>query len=313
MSRRRSKGRNVNGILLLDKPSGLSSNMALQIVKRLFNANKAGHTGSLDPLASGLLPICLGEATKVSGFLLDADKHYQVRCKLGEKTTTADAEGEVIETRPVPPLDATALDAVLARFRGAIEQIPPMYSAVKHQGQRLYKLARDGVEVERAPRPVTIHELTLLNLDPPCFDIDVRCTKGTYVRTLAEDIGEALGCGAHVTVLRRLGVGAYGAEGMLDLDGLRALVPIDEQADPAQRFAALDARLLPIESALEQWPDVKLSADAAFYLQQGQPVLVPHAPTSGWVRLYAADRQFLGMGQILDDGRVAPKRLMIGA
>lgn len=305
MSRRHSKGRNVNGILLLDKPVGMSSNEALQVVKRLFQARKAGHTGSLDPLASGLLPICFGEATKASGFLLDADKYYRVRCKLGEQTSTGDAEGEVIERRPVPDLDAAALEAVFARFRGEIEQIPPMYSAVKHQGQRLYKLARQGVEVAREPRRIVIHELTLLGLDLPYFDIDVRCTKGTYIRTLAEDIGTALGCGAHVADLRRLGVGPYDQAGMVDLDTLKA----GYQGDS---FATLDAHLFPIESALTQWPDVRLSPDAAFYLRQGQPVVVPHAPTSGWVRLYAGDRQFLGMGEILDDGRVAPKRLMVG-
>lgn len=302
MSRRRSKGRNVNGVLLLDKPVGMSSNMALQIAKRLFNANKAGHTGSLDPLASGLLPVCFGEATKASGFLLDADKRYRVRCKLGEKTSTGDAEGEVIERRPVEAIDIARLEQVFARFRGEVEQIPPMHSAVKHQGQRLYKLARQGVEVEREPRTIIIHALTLLGVDLPYFDIDVHCSKGTYVRTLAEDIGEALGCGAHVTELRRLGVGPYDGAGMVDLDTLKA-----ESAD----LAALDARLLPIESALAQWPDVRLSPDAAFYLRQGQPVVVPRAPTSGWVRLYAPDERFLGMGQVLDDGRVAPKRLMI--
>ena len=306
MSRRRSKGRNINGVLLLDKPVGMSSNLALQIVKRLFNANKAGHTGSLDPLASGLLPICFGEATKASGFLLDADKHYQVRCKLGEKTATGDAEGEVIEHRPVEGIDATRLEAVFARFRGEIEQIPPMYSAVKHQGQRLYTLARQGVEVVREPRRIVIHALTLMGLELPYFDIDVRCTKGTYVRTLAEDIGEALGCGAHVTELRRLGVGPYDAAGMVSLDRLKELAE-------GEGFADLDGHICPIESALIQWPEVRLSPDAAFYLRQGQAVVVPHAPTSGWVRLYAPDQRFLGMGQILDDGRVAPKRMMIGA
>lgn len=305
MSRRRNKGRSVNGILLLDKPSGLTSNAALQIVKRLFQAAKAGHTGSLDPLASGLLPICLGEATKVSGFLLDADKHYQVRCKLGEKTHTGDAEGEIVEVRSVEGLDATRIEAAFEHFRGDIEQVPPMYSALKHQGQRLYALARQGVEVERQARRVTIHALTLLAWNPPYLDLDVRCTKGTYVRTLAEDIGEALGCGAHVAELRRLGVGPYDQSGMVGLDRLEDLA---ETEGPA----ALDALLLPIETALSQWPDVRLSADAAFYLRQGQPVVVPHAPTSGWVRLYAGDRQFLGMGEILDDGRVAPKRLMAG-
>jgi tRNA pseudouridine55 synthase len=306
MSRRRPKGRNVNGVLLLDKPLEMSSNLALQIVKRLFNANKAGHTGSLDPLATGLLPICFGEATKASGFLLDADKHYQVRCKLGEKTATGDAEGEVIERRPVEGIDAERLEAAFERFRGEIEQIPPMYSAVKHQGQRLYALARQGVEVAREPRRIVIHSLTLTGLELPYFDIDVRCTKGTYVRTLAEDIGEVLGCGAHVTQLRRLGVGPYDATGMVTMDSLKELA---EAGD----FAALDAHICPTESALLQWPEVRLSPDAAFYLKQGQAVVVPHAPTNGWVRLYAPDQCFLGMGQILDDGRVAPKRMMIGA
>jgi len=305
MSRRRPKGRNVNGVLLLDKPLEMSSNLALQIVKRLFNANKAGHTGSLDPLATGLLPICFGEATKASGFLLDADKHYQVRCKLGEKTATGDAEGEVIERRPVEGIDAERLEAAFERFRGEIEQIPPMYSAVKHQGQRLYDLARQGIEVAREPRRIVIHSLTLTGLELPYFDIDVRCTKGTYVRTLAEDIGEVLGCGAHVTQLRRLGVGPYDATGMVTLDRLKALAEGED-------FAALDAYICPTESALVQWPEVRLSPDAAFYLKQGQAVVVPHAPTNGWVRLYAPDQCFLGMGQILDDGRVAPKRMMIG-
>ena len=300
--RRRPKGRNVHGILLLDKPVGLTSNEALQAVKRLYQARKAGHTGSLDPLASGLLPICFGEATKVSGFLLDADKHYWVRCRLGERTTTGDAEGDRIATAPVPALDAAAVERALVPFRGAIEQVPPMYSAVKHKGERLYKLAREGVEVERKPRPVIIRELRLLALDPPWLELEIRCTKGTYVRTLVDDLGQALGCGAHVAALRRLGVGAYDDEAMVTLDQV--------EVRAGEGFAALDALLLPVESALMQWPSVDLKGDAAFYLRQGQPVLVPHAPTSGWVRLYEDGDHFLGMGCILDDGRVAPKRLM---
>jgi tRNA pseudouridine55 synthase len=286
----------------LDKPIGITSNDALQEVKHLYSARKAGHTGSLDPLASGLLPICLGEATKASGFLLDADKHYRMTCRLGVRTTTGDAEGEVVATRPVGALDRVALEAVLEKFRGPIQQVPPMYSAVKHQGERLYKLARQGMEVAREARTVVIRELTLLAMNAPELELDVRCTKGTYVRTLAEDIGDMLGCGAHVTRLRRLGVGPYDDAGMLGLTELKKLL--------AQGFEALDGVLLPVESALAQWPGVRLSSDAAFYLRQGQPVLVPHAPTSGWVRLYQGEHQFLGMGQILDDGRVAPKRLM---
>ncbi len=305
MGRRRVRGRDVNGILLLDKPSGITSNDALQQVKRLYYAKKAGHTGSLDPLASGVLPICMGEATKVSAFLLDADKRYQVRCQLGVRTTTADAEGEVLETRPVESWSEEQLETVLEQFRGSIEQIPPMYSALKHQGQRLYKLARQGVEVEREPRPVDIYQLTLTGQGDDWIDIDVHCSKGTYVRTLAEDIGEKLGCGAHVSALRRNMVGPYGDGQLVALDRLQHLKEND--------MPAMDDLLLPIESALSQWPDVDLSTDAAFYLQQGQPVLVPHAPTSGWVRLYEGNRSFLGMGEILDDGRVAPRRLMKSA
>ncbi|MEE9422721.1 MAG: tRNA pseudouridine(55) synthase TruB [Gammaproteobacteria bacterium] len=302
MARRRVKGRPVNGILLLDKPSGITSNQALQAVKQLYFARKAGHTGSLDPLASGLLPICMGEATKVSGFLLDANKRYQVQCKLGERTATGDAEGDVLETRPLGNQSTTDLEAILDQFRGPIQQIPPMYSALKHQGQRLYTLARQGIEVERKPRDIMIHELTLLHYEADRLDIGIHCTKGTYVRTLVEDIGEILGCGAHVTELRRTAVGPYEADQMVSMDTLREVHSEDRQA--------MDKLLLPVESALMQWPDVTLTNSAAYYLQQGQPVLVPHAPTSGWVRLYQHEHHFLGMGEILDDGRVAPKRLL---
>ena len=302
MGRRHSNQRRVNGILLLDKPIGITSNAALQKVKKLYRARKAGHTGSLDPLASGLLPICLGEATKVSGYLLDADKHYWVVCKLGERTSTGDAEGELLEQRPVQVTEKQ-FRKVMEGFLGDIEQIPPMYSAVKHQGQRLYKLARQGVEVERQPRSITIHSIELLDFASPRVEINVRCSKGTYVRTLVEDIGELLGCGAHVADLRRLGVGPYDDTGMVTLDCLEQLLAEGGEA-------ALDALLLPLESGLTQWPDVRLSGDAAFYLRQGQPVLVPHAPTAGGVRLYLGDKRFLGIGEILDDGRVAPRRLL---
>jgi tRNA pseudouridine55 synthase len=303
MGRRHGDERRVDGILLLDKPAGLTSNAALQKVKRLYRARKAGHTGSLDPLASGLLPICLGEATKVSGFLLDADKHYWVSCRLGVRTTTADAEGEVLETRPVEAVTDKRLLEVMESFTGVIEQIPPMYSAVKHQGQRLYALARKGLEVEREPRRITIHAMELLDFSLPLVEIGVHCSKGTYIRTLVEDIGEVLGCGAHVANLRRFGVGPYNASGMVTLDAL-------EDCLTREGEKGLDALLLPMESGLSQWPDVRLSGDAAFYLRQGQPVLVPHAPTAGLVRLYEGQRRFLGVGEILDDGRVAPRRLL---
>lgn len=302
MGRRRQKGRDVQGILLLDKPLGKTSNEALQRVKRIFYAKKAGHTGSLDPLATGLLPICFGSATKVSAFLLDADKRYWVRMKLGETTTTADAEGEVLQQRPYEGVSQADLEAVLPRFRGDIQQIPPMYSALKHKGQRLYDLARDGVEVEREPRPVTIYEINLLKFDLPEVEMDVRCSKGTYIRTLAEDIGEALGCGAHVSALRRTGVGDYSDHDLISMDQLEAMADAD--------YADMDALLLPVDSALQDWPAVTLNADSAYYLRQGQPVIVPRAPTQGRVRLYDDKERFIGIGEILDDGRVAPSRLM---
>ncbi|MGB5440817.1 MAG: tRNA pseudouridine(55) synthase TruB, partial [Gammaproteobacteria bacterium] len=212
---RNSHLRPVNGILLLDKPAGVTSNAALQIVKKLYRARKAGHTGSLDPLATGLLPICFGEATKISGFLLDADKDYLVTCKLGERTTTGDAEGEVEQRRPVERVTEKLVRKAMQGFIGDIEQIPPMYSALKHKGERLYKLARQGIEVERAPRQVTIFEMELTDFSLPEATFRVHCSKGTYVRTLIEDIGEVLGCGAHVIRLRRLGVGPFDSSGMI--------------------------------------------------------------------------------------------------
>ncbi|MGD8908623.1 MAG: tRNA pseudouridine(55) synthase TruB [Chromatiales bacterium] len=303
MGRRRNRGRNISGVLLLDKPIGMTSNKALQEVKFLFKAAKAGHTGSLDPLATGLLPICFGEATKLSAFLLDADKHYRVRVKLGVTTTTADAEGEVAEIADPSGVKEADLRAVLTEFHGKQDQLPPMYSAIKHQGERLYKLARQGVEVEREPRTIHIHALDLLSFELPEFEVDIHCSKGTYVRTLAEDIGKRLGCGAHVIGLRRTGVGPYDDQSMVTLEQVQA-------AFADKRFQEMDNWVLPLESALADWPEVKLTADAAFYMKQGQPILVPNAPTSGWVRLYANQHDFLGVGQILDDGRVAPKRLM---
>jgi tRNA pseudouridine55 synthase len=303
MGRRRNRGRNISGVLLLDKPIGMTSNKALQEVKFLYKAAKAGHTGSLDPLATGLLPICFGEATKLSAFLLDADKHYRVRVKLGVTTTTADAEGEVLEENDPSGVSEAAVREVLADFLGEQQQLPPMYSAIKHQGERLYKLARQGVEVERETRTIHIHTLELRSFELPEFELDVHCSKGTYVRTLAEDIGKRLGCGAHVSGLRRTGVGPYDDSSLVSLEQVQA-------AFGDKRFEEMDDWLLPLESALAEWPEVKLSPDAAFYMQQGQPILVPNAPTSGWVRLYANQNDFLGVGQILDDGRVAPKRLM---
>ncbi len=302
MRRRHRKGRNVQGIVLLDKPVGLSSNEALQVVKRLFYARKAGHTGSLDKLASGLLPICLGEATKMSSFLLNADKHYQATFKLGVKTTTGDAEGEVVLTRSAEGVSREQIPPVLSGFTGEIEQIPPMHSAIKYKGKPLYKLAHQGIEIERQPRRVTIRSLALLGFAGDELEVEVRCSKGTYIRTLAEDIGEVLGCGAHVSALRRIGAGPYDNDKLLTLDELRAMA---EQGEDV-----LDAVLLATESAVEHWPNVKLTDDVAYYVRQGQPVMVPHAPTRGWVRLSAVSRGFLGVGEVLDDGRIAPRRLI---
>ncbi|TVO71255.1 tRNA pseudouridine(55) synthase TruB [Sedimenticola selenatireducens] len=302
MGRRRQRGRNVQGILLFDKPLGESSNKALQKVKQIYYANKAGHTGSLDPLATGLLPICFGGATKVSAFLLDADKRYWVRIKLGETTATGDSEGELLQQRATESVTQAVLLSVIEAFIGTIQQVPPMYSALKHQGERLYKLAREGVEVEREPRQVTIHAIKLLSCELPEFELEVHCSKGTYIRTLAEDIGEKLGCGAHVIGLRRTQVGPFSGENMIDLAGLEALAASGKEA--------LDALLLPVDSAIKDWPEVHLNSDSAFYLGQGQPVIVPKAPTEGRVRIYDHTDKFLGVGEILDDGRVAPKRMI---
>ena len=303
MARKRQQGRNINGILLLDKAIGITSNTALQQIKRLFKARKAGHTGSLDPLASGLLPICLGEATKLSSFLLDSDKEYEGTCQFGTKTTTGDAEGEVISTRPVPDLSQERLQQVCDAFTGQIEQIPPMHSAIKKNGQPLYKLAHQGIEIEREAREVTIHELRILEIQESAFRFHLRCSKGTYVRTLVEDIGEQIGCGAHLASLRRTAVGPFHLQDAVTEEALLGIA-----AD--QGMAGLDALLIPMDQALEKWPAVQLTENSAYYVQQGQAVQVAKAPTTGWVRLFAGNDRFLGVGQILDDGRVAPKRLI---
>jgi tRNA pseudouridine55 synthase len=293
----------VDGILLLDKPEGITSNAALQRVKRIYSAKKAGHTGSLDPLASGMLPICLGEATKFSQFLLDADKVYQVTIKLGISTTTGDAEGDVVKERAVPKLSVADVNKVLEGFIGDVVQVPSMYSAIKHNGQPLYKLARQGIEVERAPRTIKIFSIELLDFKENLLMLKIHCSKGTYVRTLAEDVGEKLNCGGHVAVLRRLQVDQYFAEQMVPLAKLESLI---ENRD----FLELDQLLLPIESMVTHWPKVKISEAALYYLNHGQSVIIPHAPTHGRVCLVRNDGKFIGIGEIMDDGKVAPKRLM---
>ncbi|MGI9228292.1 MAG: tRNA pseudouridine(55) synthase TruB [Gammaproteobacteria bacterium] len=301
--KRKHRGRPVDGIVLLDKPSGITSNEALQQVKRLFQAQKAGHTGSLDKGATGLLPLCLGEATKFSAFLLEADKHYEAVCQLGAETTTGDAAGEIVASQPIPALTEQQIQAVLAGFLGLTQQVPPMYSAVKQNGQPLYKLAYQGKEVERQAREIRIDEIVLQGFTVDTLSIAVKCSKGTYIRTLAQDIGRELGCGAHVKSLRRLASGPFTAEQMISLPELQALAEAG--------LEQLDARLLPVDAVLAGLPEVRLLEAVAYYLCQGQAVLVPHAPTAGLVRLYDEDEQcFLGIGEVLEDGRIAPKRLL---
>lgn len=304
MDKPRRQRRNVSGILLLDKPPGISSNAALQQVKRLYNADKAGHTGSLDPLADGMLPVCLGEATKIAGFLLDADKEYRAVCRLGVTTTTGDAEGEVLEEKPVPVLSPRTVEPVLQMFRGEIRQVPPMYSALKYQGQPLYKLARRGQQVERQARTVTLKRLTLLSFQENRLELEVRCSKGTYIRTLAEDIGARLGCGAHLVSLRRVLTEPFEEAGMVGMEQL---------SRAAERgMEALDGLLLSPDSALSGLPEVSLGQDTAHYFRQGQPVWIPGVPVEGLLRIYSREsgQAFLGIGQVLEDGRIAPKRLI---
>lgn len=290
--------RPIDGVLLLDKPLGYSSNQALQKVKWLFQAAKAGHTGTLDPLATGVLPICLGEATKFAQYLTDADKTYIARVQFGVATTTGDAEGEVISRDPVAFNQAQLLVA-MQQFEGAIEQVPPMYSALKHEGKALYAYAREGVEIERQPRSVHIRQITLNAYADGVADITVTCSKGTYIRTLAEDIGHALGCGAHLLALRRTATATYDIAQTISLETL-------EQLALEQR----DQQLLPVDSAIEAIPKVVLNTDAAYYVLQGQPVWQSGKIPEGDLRLYNDQQQFLGLGYLQSDGKIAPKRLL---
>lgn len=289
----------VDGILLLDKSRGDTSNRALQRAKRLLAAAKAGHTGSLDPLATGILPLCFGEATKLSQFLLDADKRYRAVFQLGVATTTYDSEGDVLKVQTVA-VDRRALEAVLINFRGEIEQIPPMYSALKREGRPLYELARQGQDVERSPRRVSITELVLRSFEGSRVEVDIACSKGTYIRSLAHDIGEQLGCGAHVTELRRMAVGELTVDRAVTLEGLESMPDARERG----------RSLIRADQVLGAIPDVRLTTLATHYLLRGQPVSARHGHAPGWVRLYDEQDRFLGMGQVLDDGRVAPRRLM---
>jgi len=304
------RGRAINGILILDKPAGQSSNRSLQIAKRLFDASKAGHTGSLDPLATGVLPLCFGEATKFSQFLLDSDKAYRSTFLLGVITASGDADGDILESRDASAVTETAVAVGLEQFRGEIDQIPSMFSALKHNGQPLYKLARQGLEVERKSRRVTIFDIRLEAFRSseqtggnPEVDVYIHCSKGTYVRSIAEDLGLALGCGAHVTMLHRVQAGPFSEQQAVSLDTLDAL----KQGDG---FSSLDNLLLPPDCAVMHLAKVEMAASEEFYMLQGQPVQIPGAPAEGVVRMYAESGAFLGIGEILDDGRVGPKRLI---
>lgn len=299
---RRARGRPVHGILLLDKPTGMTSNKALQTARRLFDANKAGHTGSLDPGASGMLPVCFGEATKVSGYLLDADKEYEVEATIGQRTDTADADGEVVATATLTEINSAQLQQAIAQLRGAQQQIPPMYSALKQGGRRLYQLARQGEVVERAPRAVTIHELEVTHFDPRRPRLRVRCSKGTYIRTLIEDLAAAMGTLAHVSMLRRTAVDPFAGRPMF------ALAQLEECGDDTAR---MDKLLLPVDSALQGFPALHLGAAEAAQLCQGQTVPAPPAAPQGAVRLYGEAGSLLGMGQVRGS-EVAPKRLFPG-
>ena len=303
MSRRNPKGREINGIILLDKDTGLSSNAALQKVKRLFFAKKAGHTGALDPLASGILPICLGQATKVAGFLLDDDKRYFVRGKLGQITDTGDAEGKVISSQAFEHLNEDAIQLAVSSFVGDIEQIPPMYSALKKDGQPLYKLARQGIEIDRPPRPVTIHQIDYLSYEQGILSLEVSCSKGTYIRTLIEDIGKQLGCGAHVVELRRTGFAHIDISQTIKFSDLESLASDD--------YRALDEKIFPSENMLPNLESVYLDEQQNVDIRFGRSITFNGPCPLGTVKLFNNQKQFLGIGIATEDGVVAPKRLFV--
>jgi tRNA pseudouridine55 synthase len=303
VSRRNPKGREINGIVLLDKDTGLSSNAALQQVKRLFFAKKAGHTGSLDPLASGILPICLGQATKVAQFLLNDDKRYFVRAKLGEITDTGDCEGKIIKTQNFESLSEDEIIAAAMSFEGDILQIPPMYSALKKDGQPLYKLARQGISIERPARPVSIHKLIFIEYKKGILTLDVRCSKGTYIRSLIEDIGDKLGCGAHVIELRRTG--------FAHIDIAQAIKFADLEALASEDYQQLDAHIFPSELMLPALKSVSLDAQQTIDIKYGRAVQSELFNQQHKVKLFDSNQQFIGIGTLSENGVIAPKRLFI--
>ena len=304
MSKPRKRGRDIHGVFLLDKPQGMSSNDIMQKVKRIFQANKAGHTGALDPLATGMLPICLGEATKFSQFLLDADKRYLVTAKLGERTDTSDAEGQIVESREVKVKTPEILTA-LEQFRGNILQVPTMFSALKHNGKPLYEYARQGITVEREARPITIFELNFIEYNAPYLTLEVHCSKGTYIRTLVDDLGEVLGCGAHVTMLRRTSVADYPTEKMLDWHALQSLAA-------QQDLALLDALLLPMDTAVAKLPALTLDENQTQGIGFGQRVKFDNPNRlQGQVRLFSHENRFLGVAVIDENNVIRPQRLVV--
>ena len=295
----RRKGRDIHGVILLDKPAGFSSSQAVQKVRWLFQARKAGHTGSLDPFATGMLPVCLGEASKTAGFMQNASKTYRAAACLGKSTTTGDIEGETSREMHIPVLDEAQINAVLREFRGETEQVPPMYSALKHRGEPLYKLARSGRKVARKPRPVTIHSLELLRWSPPVLEFRVRCSKGTYIRTLAEDIADKLGSCAYLESLRRLEVEPFRENQMVTMEELSSRAESDTLAEV----------ILPVDSGLADWPLVNLDETSMIRFCHGNPVR-HGAGIPGLVRVYGPDDQLLGLGEFLAGGLLKPKRVM---
>jgi tRNA pseudouridine55 synthase len=289
--------------VVLDKANGLSSNAALQEVKRLYEANKAGHAGSLDPLATGVLPVCLGEATKVSQFLLDSDKRYRTRIKLGIRTDTGDSEGSIIERNEGISISRKAIERALTKFKGEVEQVPPMHSAIKMNGVPLYKLARKGITVEREPRLVTLYQICLVEFVNSELELEISCSKGTYIRTIADDLGQELGCGAHVIELRRTQAGVF-----TEKDSISAEELVLEKEN--RGLDKIDQFLIPMDRAIQDLPEVNLPSITASHVKNGQAVLVRHLPKNGLVRMYE-DEQFIGIGSIDDDGKVAPRRLII--
>ena len=303
MRRRRDKGRNVDGIIVLDKAMGKSSNFSLQDTKKLYEANKAGHTGSLDPLATGVLPLCFGEATKVSQFLLDSDKRYVVQIKLGERTDSGDSAGNLIKKADKLSLSHGDIEEALKIFTGSIQQVPPMYSALKKNGVPLYKLARKGISVDRNPRLVTVYAIEFLNFEGNLIELDITCSKGTYIRAIADDLGLELGCGAHVVALRRTQAGPFTIENSVDLEVLR-------EAKLLGGIDKLDEFLVPMDHAIIELPEVTLPSISAGCVKNGQAVTVKHLLKEGFVRLYEEER-FIGIGRIDTDGKVAPRRLVV--